>query len=79
MSLIKGTADKSEELADLCMKIILVAWVLNMIISITNTLKSVIGKIKEWLDKRRKKMIQSKYKTRTSPEIMDNCKVSDIE
>ena len=79
VSLIKGTADKSQELAELCMKIILVAWVLNMIISMTNTIKSIIDKIKGWLTKRRKNMIQNKYKGQTAPEINDNCQISDID
>ena len=80
VSLINGVADKSEELTDICMKIILSAWILNMVISMSNTVKMVVDKIKDILAKRRLKKTEDKYKTRTAPEpIDDDCKVAELE
>ena len=68
VSLLEGTADRSKKLTGICMNIIIVAWVLNIVISMINTIMAVVGKIKELLKKRRLKQSENKYKTQTAPE-----------
>jgi hypothetical protein len=80
VSLINGVSDKSKELTDICMKIILSAWILNIVISLSNTTKAVVEKIKDFLAKRKQKVTQDKYKTKTAPEPGDDdCKIVDLE
>ena len=66
--MLKGNAHNSELFTDICLKIILTAWILNILISVTNTAKNIIGKVKEWIIKRRIKRNEEKYKTKTVPE-----------
>ena len=71
ISLLEGTAGRSKKLTEICMNIIVVAWVLNIVISMTNTVKTVVEKIRELLVKRRLRQSENKYKTRTAPEPTD--------
>ena len=62
------------------MKIILSAWILNIVISITNTVKMIVDKIRGILAKRKLKSTEDKYKTRTAPEpVDDDCAVVELE
>ena len=71
VSMLEGTADKSKKFTEICMNIIVVAWVLNIVISMTNTVKAVVQKIREFIAKRKLEKSGDKYKTRTAPDPTD--------
>ena len=93
VSLINGVSDKSKELTDICMKIILSAWILNMVISMTKTIRMVVLKIRDILAKRRLNKIEDNFKTKAAAEPIEenykkkrnrkvinyDCKVVELE
>ena len=77
--MLEGTADNLKKFTEICMNIIIVAWVLNIVISMTNTIKAVVQKIRELIAKRKLNNSGDKYKTRTAPQPTDGTfKISEF-
>lgn len=62
--MLKGSEGKDKLFISVSIYIILAAWVLNMVISISRTLKRIYDKIKEILDKRRLNKIRDTPNTK---------------
>ena len=72
VSLINGDADKSKLLTDICIMIILSAWILNMVISVTKTIRMIVVKIRSILAKRRLNKIEDIITTKGAPMQVEN-------
>ena len=81
-SLFKNNSNKSEDFANACINIIITAWALNIMISITRTLKKIAEKIKEIIINRKKNKVEdnSQLKTGKDQEAKrDDLKVYDLD
>ena len=56
MSFIKGKIEESEKMANVCLQIIFAAWAMNIGVSIFNTAKTVVERIKKFREKRKMKI-----------------------
>lgn len=65
VSLINGTSHDSEKLVKTCFILITTAWALNIFVSLFNTTKTIVEKIKEFIEKKRSKVVQEKYINKT--------------
>ena len=68
ISLINGTSHDSKLLAKICFILITTAWALNIIVSLFNTIKAIIEKIKGFFEKKRSNVVQDKYINKTIDE-----------
>jgi hypothetical protein len=72
VSFIEGTSYESQKLADTCITIITVAWALNIVISLFNTVKMIVLKVKDFIRKRKSKVTQEKYVNKTGSELNEH-------
>ena len=56
VSFIRGEVEDSQKLANLCLQFIFVAWAMNIGVSMFNTAKNIVDRVKKCREKRRKKI-----------------------